>query len=411
MSNYKDRVSGQRGGQPSGPAQESSRTLVERFSPAKVSDQGRTMVAQLCQAARDRNVKWADHLLKTGAQVNGFCAWSATTLVALDRHNNGGKLWVSPLSCAAEAGSYAMVEFLINHGADANDLDADRAPNGKQKTRVPGNPPMPLHWAVTKNHTAIVDLLLTHGAVASVTCTLEGVSSITPLHLAESGAKVKSLVAAGALVSATDSKGRTPLHYAETQPVAQALVDDGASVFLVDEEGQTPLFSAAMQFAQHYRVLTSPGRDTSPGPYSSYSEYSAPIRSTEEKLYQQPATGKAKDFLQVMKVNLDNDAPVNLRDKAGYTALARLIDCLRGEEPSGTARAPGAGTEAGKALLEKGAAEPEPDHPCHGNDARNRVSRSALVRRTPRIDPQFVTAVITSTHGRALGRALGIGRP
>lgn len=140
-----------------------------------------------------------------------------------------------------------------------------------------------LHLAARHNHTAIINILLDHGANVNV-CDFD--YSATPLHLAarydiiaaakcliERNANINSkniygttplhfgvrrgnaelcemLIKAGVSINATDNAENTPLHAAmlcENENVVKMLMDHGASPSACDVEGERPIHVAASE--------------------------------------------------------------------------------------------------------------------------------------------------------------------
>jgi ankyrin repeat protein len=108
----------------------------------------------------------------------------------------------TPLGLASFFGHKEVAAFLISSGADVN-------AQSKNEFAV-----MPLHSAAAGHHTAIVELLLDHGAFVNVVQH----GGYTPLHTAANSGEeeaVRLLLAHGADVNARNSDGVTPLALAE----------------------------------------------------------------------------------------------------------------------------------------------------------------------------------------------------
>jgi ankyrin repeat protein len=109
---------------------------------------------------------------------------------------------------------------------------------------------IPLHYAAFYGRSDTVELLLAHGAEASVNQKTK--DGLTPLHCAaiKKGKLevVKILLGAGAHVNIQSKDGLTPLHYAAFRnylEVVRILLDHSANVTQQDCSGCTPLHYAA----------------------------------------------------------------------------------------------------------------------------------------------------------------------
>jgi cytochrome c2 len=126
-------------------------------------------------------------------------------------------VWASPLSDAAKSGDAALVEKLLNDGADVNEADTFGTP---------------LHFAALSGHADVVALLSLRGADLGAKSDLLG----TPLHAAitrNHWDTAAVLLTQGADVDARDRDDRTPLHIAAKNgsvELVKLLVDAGADV-------------------------------------------------------------------------------------------------------------------------------------------------------------------------------------
>ena len=103
----------------------------------------------------------------------------------------------TPLSLASFFGHLAVIEFLLQQGAEVN-------VGAKNPTTV-----MPLHAAAAGHHTAIAELLLAHGAQVNA----QQQAGYTPLHSAANSGQeemARLLLSQGADVAAKDDSGKTP---------------------------------------------------------------------------------------------------------------------------------------------------------------------------------------------------------
>ena len=136
------------------------------------------------------------------------------------------------LTKAANDGQYAIIQVLLEAGADPNMTDS----NGE----------CPLLVAVLTGRNDIVLLLLQQGANPN----MGNKFGSTPLHWAATrGYKnvIKQLIDGGAEPNSTNVVGRTPLHRAvngHKREVVKLLVDMGADQNIADGEGKTPLTRA-----------------------------------------------------------------------------------------------------------------------------------------------------------------------
>jgi ankyrin repeat protein len=138
------------------------------------------------------------------------------------------------LNLAAESGNKAMVELLLNRGAEAN---------------APTNGKAALHTAAEKGFVAVGETLLDHKADVNA----RDSGKRTPLHLAAQAGQVettKLLLARGADVNAKDFEGYTPLmdalRFGHVAAVGTLLVAK-ADVNVVSGDGATALTTAAAQ--------------------------------------------------------------------------------------------------------------------------------------------------------------------
>lgn len=193
---------------------------------------------------------------------------------------------------AAYAGTTAMMNALIDAGADVN------AKNRRRATA--------LHWAVAD--AAKVRMLLIGGADINAK-TVEG---RTPLHLAASqpaGAPiVQLLVEASADVDARALVGTTPLFAAAGASVeaARLLLDKGADPNAKSTTGATALMTGANGHPDVVALLIARGADVT-----------ASTRRGETAL----AFAASRGDLASVKLMLEKGADVNASDFRGYTPL------------------------------------------------------------------------------------------
>jgi ankyrin repeat protein len=141
---------------------------------------------------------------------------------------------MTPLACAARAGSREVVEILLSREADWRTADDNGFP--------------PLHTAVAFGHAAVVELLLSHGADVHATVK----DGRQPMHIvaqADHTEVAALLLVHGARIDAREPNGSTPLMvasiYGAVEMVSFLLVA-GADAAATDEAGQTVLMAPSL---------------------------------------------------------------------------------------------------------------------------------------------------------------------
>ncbi|MDX1494009.1 MAG: ankyrin repeat domain-containing protein [Longimicrobiales bacterium] len=159
----------------------------------------------------------------------------------------------APVATAAMNGDLEGVRTLLRQGADVNEALADGM--------------SALHWAAERGDTAMLDVLLTAGAVVESSTRI---GEYRPLHIAARNGQaeaVERLLTAGADVEArTDPSGSTPLHLAATsgdRATVETLLTAGADPNAREAEWQqTPLiFAAAWNRVDAIEALIQGGAD------------------------------------------------------------------------------------------------------------------------------------------------------
>ncbi len=208
--------------------------------------------------------------------------------------------FAGPLHDAAKSGDAAMIEQLLDHGADVDvAAEFDRTA---------------LHLAALKGHPEVISALLAAGAEVDP---LDG-EGVTPLGLAMASCGLetaKTLIEHGANVNIRFHAGATMLHalpYAENydrhREMAEMLVAAGADVNAVTErERNTPLHTAAM-FGDYdtAEILLQAG---------AYAEHANTFG--DRPLHGAAALGQAR----IVTMLLQHGARVGLVDQSGLTAL------------------------------------------------------------------------------------------
>ncbi|MHC4691635.1 MAG: ankyrin repeat domain-containing protein [Planctomycetota bacterium] len=142
---------------------------------------------------------------------------------------------LTPLHWAATRGHKRVAEILLANGADPNIDRTDAHCDFAVGT--------PLHCAAFNGHVDIVRLLMANGADINYK-TVIGYSWGTALHEAARGGQneiVELLIVEGADVNAKTHKGKTALHFARNGNTARVLITYGADVRIQDENGKSPL--------------------------------------------------------------------------------------------------------------------------------------------------------------------------
>lgn len=143
------------------------------------------------------------------------------------------------LILAAEANSEAVIQWLLEEGADIREKDVE----GRTA----------LHFAAKANSEGVVRLLVENGAEMHE----KDVTGFTPLHFAteaKNNVVIQFLLEKGAKVHEKDIDGCTPLHLAATwggEEAIRLLLKKGADVYAEDREGRTALHVAARKGHQN----------------------------------------------------------------------------------------------------------------------------------------------------------------
>lgn len=162
--------------------------------------------------------------------------------------NRQDYLGFTPLMAASKMGHAKVVRFLLAKGADVHD-SSDGHADIHEETDVlrPTTGATSLFLACEKGHLAIVKRLLSYGAEADV----EREDTLTPLsmalHRGYDNVAIQ-LIKAGANVTRLDTNDWTPLHLASLHGRAEVvphLLKRGANVNQITRDGDTPLMVTA----------------------------------------------------------------------------------------------------------------------------------------------------------------------
>lgn len=191
------------------------------------------------------------------AKVRDLLAQDASLVSVRDAKN------LTPLHVAASRGQHAVIELLLDYGADVNGpshddqwtplvfasyrghFDAVRAliANGAGVSEAAGNP---IHFAGQRKHKDICRLLVEHGAIDDLVDSEDAdVLRLFRAAYRYDAASVQEILACRPeLVNAKDKHGRTLLHEACSHgdtKTARVLLNSGADISICDRNGQSPI--------------------------------------------------------------------------------------------------------------------------------------------------------------------------
>ena len=227
-------------------------------------------VSPLLVAILNSNWDLAKQLIVAGADVNQWDIFGEAPLfTAIDLRNrvDGGRASIDPLNTTK---GLAVVNMLIEHGADPNMQLFFKPANVRGTTNVRGA--TPLIRAANNGDLEVVKLLLEHGADA----TIATADRQTPIHAAISGRAaepqvlelIRVLQKAGtdvnviALVNHPEEiRGGTALHYAvrkRYKDVIKLLASFGIDVNAIDQDGLSALDYTQSRGFMPFMALQTP---------------------------------------------------------------------------------------------------------------------------------------------------------
>ena len=237
---------------------DSIRALLDEGADIEARDRGRATT--LVIAAKHGHSQIVQLLIDSGANVNAKTESSETALffaakddktvdivqLLLDNNAdiNATSTFGSPLIVAAEKGAVAVLQLLLDRGANTEPKD--------------GHIYNALHRAVIARQLKSVKVLLENQADIEALDS-RGNTALIIAARSGSGDVVKFLLEKGAKIDVNGNMGWTPLHIAalSDQPfIATLLLEYGARTDILDDEGLTPLQLAEGQdIAAVMRVL------------------------------------------------------------------------------------------------------------------------------------------------------------
>uniref|UniRef100_A0A336MEW4 CSON014455 protein n=1 Tax=Culicoides sonorensis TaxID=179676 RepID=A0A336MEW4_CULSO len=255
------------------------------------------------------------------------------------RHNAIAHIWdstekVTPLHCAASAGSAECCIHLLKNGAQINSGIEKKSAlaYAVQKNAVncvktllqyganPNTPQVytetPLHVAATYGHAESMKLLLDYGAVVG---SQFGRRRLTALHLAaeeDFHECVKLLLDAGANINSLNVDDQTPLHLAclsQAVKTVEVLIERGANVHSIYKDGRTALHAAIVKESRFWdcaRLLLEANVDPNRVDNFGYS----PLH-----------IAALNEFSSCVLLLLDFGADITARTNGGISALSFIV--------------------------------------------------------------------------------------
>jgi ankyrin repeat protein len=155
---------------------------------------------------------------------------------------NGSGVAISPVKNLPHPGQ-ALVEAAENGQQNEVRRILEQHPevvNTLSPEMKAGDPWSALHWAIARDDSTMVEVLLANKADANIRPEF----GPRPLELAESAGVARKLLAAGAKVNGVGLFGETPLHVARSAEIADLLLEHGAKLTATSPFLTTPLHSA-----------------------------------------------------------------------------------------------------------------------------------------------------------------------
>jgi ankyrin repeat protein len=200
----------------------------------------------------------------------------------------------------------------------------------------------PLHLAAWKGYTAVVELLINAGAQVNERNNYR----VTPLHKAADDGHIdvaELLINAGAEVNAQDKDGMNPLHWAADRgriAVVELLIKSNAELNVQDKYGNTPLHLAAennsVHVAQEYNNLTffelltrlninSSGRLVRLG---ALNEVKAFRKLLDSEIFDKNLVGLMLSYgdLNLNVTNNKGKTPLDLAREEGYDEIVEILE-------------------------------------------------------------------------------------
>eukprot|EP00854_Cymbomonas_tetramitiformis_P002592 gene2592-3345_t len=211
---------------------------------------------------------------------------------------------------AVQSGDAATARDLLNGGADPNAVSEQ---DSEQRA--------PLHWAALEGYTAIVELLLENGA--DLHCRDRfGDPALNSAIKEDRLATVETLLKAGAQVNGDRGDSARPLNLAArfgSIPVLEALVQAGAALQIHNEDGATPLHSAIIAGSlPNTNFLLKAGAEVDA---IHLGQGDSPLFVMIHRHHVQPGNGVLEALMQagadVNQVNRSRDTPLRLAVRRG----------------------------------------------------------------------------------------------
>ena len=229
----------------------------------------------------------------------------------------GTRVWTTILDIAILKDNTSMVQLLLRYNADITGTVArDKAiiAQAAQSTTSPDQWSTAFHLAANKENESMLKILIEQSNADVNVCDCAGT---TPLHLAVSKGRtniVQFLLEHGACVDALNGKVATPLHLAAGEgkhEIAQLLLNYGAPLDLRDFAGRTALMYAVSK--QHSKVTEL------------LASNEADLEAHDNNDFTAFFSAASKFDITMMEILADVGADIEARDRNGCTALIRAV--------------------------------------------------------------------------------------